>query len=124
VIRFFALLKARPYLQDVAGQANTLGPALQVEKASSISGSLHQAIGSNLSVTGIIPGILCLQCGVTGPLLEAGSPSDTKSWARSVSVPIALLGSSSRRSGSTLVDLAAANGRELHLGEGAAKGGV
>ena len=35
--------------------------------------------------------------------MEAGSPSGTKSWARSVSVPIALLRSSPRRSGSILI---------------------
>jgi hypothetical protein len=35
--------------------------------------------------------------------MEAGSPPGTKSWARSVSVPIALLRSSSRRSGSILI---------------------
>jgi hypothetical protein len=42
-------------------------------------------------------------CYSAGPLLEAGSPSGTRSWARSVSVPIALLRSSSRRSGSIFI---------------------
>jgi hypothetical protein len=58
---------------------------------------------SNYSVTEIVPGILSLQYGCIRPLLEAGSPSGIKSWARSVSVPIALLRSSSRRSGSILL---------------------
>jgi hypothetical protein len=53
---------------------------------------------------GRLPGALSLRYGVSavqqGPLLEAGSPPGTKSWARSVSVPIALLRSSSRRFGS------------------------
>jgi hypothetical protein len=43
----------------------------------------------------LFPPIWCVCCSA-GPLLEAGSPSGTKSWARSVSVPIALLRSSSR----------------------------
>jgi hypothetical protein len=104
VIRFFALLKARPYFQNVTGQANTpRAQRCRVEKAPSISGRLHQAIGSNLSVTGIVPGILSLQYGVPGPLLEAGSPSGTKSWAGSVSVPITLLKLSSARSESILI---------------------
>jgi hypothetical protein len=43
------------------------------------------------------------QYGVSGLLLEAGSPPGTKSGAGSVSVPLALLRSSSRRSGSILI---------------------
>ena len=48
------------------------------------------------------PPIWCISCSA-GPLLEAGRPSGTKSWARRVSVPIALLGSSLRRSGSIFI---------------------
>jgi hypothetical protein len=46
----------------------------------------------------LIPPTWCICCSA-GPLLEVGSPSGTKAWARSVSVPTALLKSSSRRSG-------------------------
>jgi len=52
---------------------------------------------------GRLSGILPLQYGVSGALLEAGSSSGTKSRAASISVPIALLRSSSRRSESIFI---------------------
>ena len=50
-----ALLKARSHSQDVAGQADTSkAQRWRVGKASSMSSWLHQAIGSNFSVAGIV----------------------------------------------------------------------
>jgi hypothetical protein len=64
---------------------------------------------------GRLPGISLRICCSAGPWLDAGRPSGTESRARRVSVRVALLRSSSRRSGSIFIVLEVATvgyGRE------------
>jgi hypothetical protein len=109
-MRFLALLKARSHSQEVAGQAN-ISKAKRWKGREGFFYIWLTPLGYRIKLlsggdsrtghnTCLIRRLLCLFS--RPPTVEAGRPSGTKSWARSVSVPIALL-RSSLRSGSVFI---------------------